>query len=383
MSVRTKWISLFVLVVSGILFPGISGAFTNDSVSLYTPYTRISVPPGESIEYTIDVINKSSEIKNAGISVTGIPKSWSYELKSGGWKIGQLSILPGEKKNLVLKVDVPFQVNKGSYRFQVIAAGFDVLPLTVIVSEQGTYKTEFTSEQSNMEGRANATFTFQANLKNRTGENQLYALMVNAPQGWNVAFKSDYKQVTSVNIEPNSEKQITIEIDPPDIIEAGPYKIPIRASTSTTSASLDLEVVITGSFGIELTTPTGLLSTDITAGDEKRIELAVRNTGSAELKDIKLNFTAPAKWEVIFDPKKIDKLESGKTAQVFATLKADKRAIAGDYVTNLEAKTAEGSSKASFRISVETPMLWGWIGVLIILAACGSVYYLFRKYGRR
>ena len=383
MSVRTKWISLFVLVVSGILFPGISGAFTNDSVSLYTPYTRISVPPGESIEYTIDVINKSSEIKNAGISVTGIPKSWSYELKSGGWKIGQLSILPGEKKNLVLKVDVPFQVNKGSYRFQVIAAGFDVLPLTVIVSEQGTYKTEFTSEQSNMEGRANATFTFQANLKNRTGENQLYALMVNAPQGWNVAFKSDYKQVTSVNIEPNSEKQITIEIDPPDIIEAGPYKIPIRASTSTTSASLDLEVVITGSFGIELTTPTGLLSTDITAGDEKRIELVVRNTGSAELKDIKLNFTAPAKWDVIFDPKKIDKLESGKTAQVFATLKADKRAIAGDYVTNLEAKTAEGSSKASFRISVETPMLWGWIGVLIILAACGSVYYLFRKYGRR
>ncbi|MDQ1296133.1 MAG: hypothetical protein QG611_111 [Bacteroidota bacterium] len=383
MSVRTKWISLLISDLIGIMFLGTSAVIAGDSISLYTPYTRISVPPGESIEYTIDVINKSSEIKNVGISVTGIPKSWSYDLKSGGWKIGQLSILPGEKKNLVLKVDVPFQVNKGSYRFQVVAAGFDVLPLTVIVSEQGTYKTEFTSDQANMEGRANATFTFQAGLKNRTGESQLYALMVNPPQGWNVAFKSDYKQVTSVNIEPNSEKQITIEIDPPDIIEAGPYKIPIRASTSTTSASLDLEVVITGSFGIELTTPTGLLSTDITAGDEKRIELAVRNTGSAELKDIKLNFTAPAKWDVIFDPKIIDKLESGKTAQVFATVKADKRAIAGDYVTNMEAKTAEGSSKASFRISVETPMLWGWIGVLIIFAACGSVYYLFRKYGRR
>ncbi|MDQ1332967.1 MAG: hypothetical protein QG576_1002 [Bacteroidota bacterium] len=383
MSVRTKLISLLITDLIGIMFLGTSAVIAGDSISLYTPYTRISVPPGESIEYTIDVINKSSEIKNVGISVTGIPKSWSYDLKSGGWKIGQLSILPGEKKNLVLKVDVPFQVNKGSYRFHVVAAGFDVLPLTVIVSEQGTYKTEFTSDQANMEGRANATFTFQAGLKNRTGESQLYALMVNPPQGWNVAFKSDYKQVTSVNIEPNSEKQITIEIDPPDIIEAGPYKIPIRASTSTTSASLDLEVVITGSFGIELTTPTGLLSTDITAGDEKRIELAVRNTGSAELKDIKLNFTAPAKWDVIFDPKIIDKLESGKTAQVFATVKADKRAIAGDYVTNMEAKTAEGSSKASFRISVETPMLWGWIGVLIIFAACGSVYYLFRKYGRR
>jgi uncharacterized membrane protein len=50
---------------------------------------------------------------------------------------------------------------------------------------------------------------------------------------------------------------------------------------------------------------------------------------------------------------------------------------------NMECKTPEVSSKISFRISVETPLLWGWVGVLIILAALGSVWYLFRKYGRR
>ena len=113
------------------------------------------------------------------------------------------------------------------------------------------------------------------------------------------------------------------------------------------------------------------------------MELAVKNTGSSELTDITLNFSAPVKWDVIFDPKKVDKLPSGKVAQVFATIKADRKAIAGDYVTNIEAKTPEATSKASFRISVMTPMLWGWIGVLIIIAALGSVYYLFRKYGRR
>ncbi len=68
---------------------------------------------------------------------------------------------------------------------------------------------------------------------------------------------------------------------------------------------------------------------------------------------------------------------------VTATIKADKKAIPGDYVTNLEARTPEASSKASFRMSVKTPMLWGWIGVLIIAAAIGTVWYLFRKYGRR
>jgi uncharacterized membrane protein len=157
----------------------------------------------------------------------------------------------------------------------------------------------------------------------------------------------------------------------------------VNATTSTTSANLELETVITGTYKMELTTPTGLLSATITAGNEKRIELLINNTGSAELTNINLEQSAPINWVVTFDPKKVDKLLAGKSVQVFATIKADRKAIAGDYVTSIEAKTPETSSKASFRISVETPMLWGWFGVLIILGALGSVWYLFRKYGRR
>ena len=57
--------------------------------------------------------------------------------------------------------------------------------------------------------------------------------------------------------------------------------------------------------------------------------------------------------------------------------------MAGDYVASLEANTAEKSATASVRVSVRTPLLWGWLGIMIILGALGGVYYLFRKYGRR
>ncbi len=253
----------------------------------------------------------------------------------------------------------------------------------MIISEQGTFKTEFTTEQPNREGHAGAVFSFNTNLKNLTADKQTYALMANSPRGWVVTFKSNAQQVTSVNTEPNSTQLIVIEIKPPEKVEAGRYKIPVSATTSSTSANLDLEVVITGSYSMELTTPTGLLSTNITAGEEKRIELIIKNTGSSELDNIKLNFSAPVNWDVIFDPKNIDILLSGKEARFYATVKAAKKAIPGDYVTNIDASTPEASSKVTFRISVETPLLWGWIGVLVIIAALGSVYYLFRKYGRR
>ena len=383
MSLNTIPRNLLTAFLLWLLSLTIYATVESDSIILYTPYTKILVPPGQSIDYSIDLINKGRGVINVDVSLKGLPGSWNYSMKAGGFNIRELSVLPNERKTINIRVDVPLRVNKGSYHFQIKAGALSVLPLTITVSEQGDFKTEFTTDQANMQGNNTATFTFQAVLKNRTADQQLYALMTQPPRGWNIIFKYLNKQVTSVEINANSNASITIEADPPDMVEAGTYKIPVRAATNTSSADLGLEVVITGSYGIELTTPTGLLSTSITAGDRKRIELVIKNTGSAELKNIQLTATTPRDWEVTFDPKKIEKVEAGETTPGFVSIKASKKAIAGDYLTNIEAKTPEVSSKASFRISVKTPMLWGWIGVLIIFIALGSVYYLFRKYGRR
>jgi len=109
----------------------------------------------------------------------------------------------------------------------------------------------------------------------------------------------------------------------------------------------------------------------------------VKNTGSSELNNIKFSTSKPKNWDVTFKPDTVHNLKAGENAQVFATIKAYDKAIPGDYVTNITAQTTEASSMVSLRILVKTPMLWGWLGILIIIAALGIVYYLFRKYGRK
>ena len=380
---RTNHLNLLLVLVL-VLFPMSTRAYGADEcVMLYTPYTKIAVPPGESINYSVDVINNCDEVKNASISVLGMPRGWKYEMKAGGWTVDQISVLSGEKKNFSFKVDVPFKVNKGTYHFTLTAPGVAELPLTVTVSEQGTYQTEFVTKQPNMQGNSKSTFNFNTTLKNQTADQQLYALMADVPRGWNVTFRVAGKQATSAQVEANSTQNVSIDITPPANVEAGSYKIPVRAATGTTSAELELEVVVTGSYQMELTTPRGLLSTDVTAGDIKKIELEVRNTGSSLLKDIQLSANKPADWEVTFEPSKIDALKAGETSTVMATLKASKKALPGDYVTTIMAKTPEVNADAQFRVAVKTPMIWGWVGVLIIIATIGVVYYLFRKYGRR
>jgi len=381
MSFSSRLIRLFVVPLLGIpLFA--NPAALAQGVTIYTPYTKVAVPPGETITYSIDINNHDSTRASVDVRVSAMPKGWTYDLKAGSWNIKQLSLLPGGKKTLSLKVNVPFKVKKGTYRFNVVAGNY-VLPLYVTVSEQGTYKTEFTCKQPNMQGTSKSNFTFSTEIKNFTGEKQRYSLQASVQRGWIVNFKPNYKQATSVEVNPNQTVNMSVEVKPPPSVKAGSYKIPVRVVTNNTSAELDLEVVITGNFDMELSTPTGLLSTKITAGSEKKIELVVKNTGSAKLQNIKFRSTKPVDWEVTFDPKTIDKLDPGKTAEVYATIKAYKKAVAGDYVTKITAQTPEVSSTVSFRITVRTPMLMGWLGILIILIAIGSVWYLFRKFGRR
>ena len=98
MSTHTKWLSLFLSSFVGILLLGHTSAYAGN-ITLYTPYTKISVPPGESINYTVDVINNGSGVQNVPISILGMPKGWDYSIKSGGWNISQIAVLPGKQNS--------------------------------------------------------------------------------------------------------------------------------------------------------------------------------------------------------------------------------------------------------------------------------------------
>jgi len=358
-------------------------ASAQGGIELYTPYTKISVPPGESVDYSIEVRNNSNEIKNIDLSLTGLPKGWKGSLKAGNYSLSRLAVLPGDKKSISLKIEIPQKVNKGDHTFRLEAKNLAELPLCINISEQGTMETTFTCDQINLQGDSKANFTFSSKLKNQTGEDQVYALQANPPEGWSVIFKPNYKQATAVEISPNGTSSVSIEVKPPYNVSAGSYKIPVAATNRSTSANLELEVVVTGTSELELTTPTGLLSTKVTAGGESRVELSVINSGSAELNDISLKSANPANWTVSFTPSNIASLKPGERTQVFADIKAFDKAIPGDYALNFTAQTKDTNARAAFRATVKTPLLWGWVGILIIIATLGVIYYLFRKFGRR
>ncbi len=379
---------LFLLSLMGvILLPVTPVAAASSSISLFTKFTGIAVTPGESINYSISIINNSNAIQRVSLKIIEQPEGWDTSLTAGGWNISNLSVKPKSDESFNLQTEVPLQVEKGSYSFKIRATdtggGTSTLPIIMEVTEQGTFKTELETDQPSMQGNADSSFNYRLTLKNRTADEQLYALSAVAPRGWTVAFEASGQKVTSVKAEANTTQNVNVTIDPPAEIEAGTYTIPVKAQAGSFAAEVNLEVDITGTYKMALSTPTGRLSTSVTVDKEKMVELQLDNNGSTELKDIILGHSSPVDWEVRFEPEHIASLLPGESAIVKAYIKSSDKAIAGDYVVNINARTPEVSGSADFRITVKTSALWGWVGVLIIALVGAGIYYLFRRYGRQ
>lgn len=373
---------LVLSLLLGLAFSA-APAMAASNTGLYTPYTYLSAAPGETLNYSIELFNDTDDIQKATLSFDTGGKDWKYELNAGGHPIREIAIKGKEAQSVNLSLTVPYEIAKGDYPFKLNAGAFGTLDLKVNVSEAGTYTSELTTEQPNLQGHSDTPFTYTLKLDNRTTGKQQYALSAESPPGWDARFTVNGESVTSVDIESNASKTVMLNLTPADNAKADTYDVAVHAASGGTSADTNVQAVITGTYGISLTTSSERLSADITAGKKRNLELVVKNTGSAELTNVSLTGEPPADWDLSFSPKTIRSLKPGEQTTVTATIKASGKALAGDYVVSMAAQSSAKTANADLRMTVKTSVMWGWIGVLIIVAVLGGVYALFRKYGRR
>ena len=118
-------------------------------------------------------------------------------------------------------------------------------------------------------------------------------------------------------------------------------------------------MVITGSYTLVLSTPSGLLSFDGSAGRQSTVTLSVTNGGNVDLQNINLSSSTPDGWTVEFSQSSIDVLEAGATQELTAYVTPSEEALSGDYALTLTASNSETSDSTEFRVTVKTETLWG------------------------
>jgi len=374
-------ISALVLASSAALAPSASGA---DALSLTTPFPAVSVSPGNRVSFNLSV--KTSTSARVGLTLSGVPSSWTATLHGGGFVVSAVQTSGTEATEVRLDIDVPADAT-GTTRITVTAEGNgarDTLPLDITSETNASGEVKVTSDITSQKGPSDQTFTFNVNVLNQKDQDLTYSSTAGqTPPGWTVNTSlTGSSQATSATVKAGGTSGVTVTVKAADGTEAGTYPVQIVTTVGTEQFTTDLNVEITGSYKVEFAADQ-VLSARGPAGGVTEQTFTITNTGTAPVTNLVMSGTPPSGWTVKFDPTSTDSLAPDQSVTVKAQITPSGDAIAGDYNISFKATAKEANVSSDVRFTVETSILGAVIGAALIVAAVGGLYWVFRRYGRR
>jgi len=292
------------------------------------------------------------------------------------------------RANLDLKVKVPGDAAPGRYSLLVKAEtpeGPRELPIALTVGPQPEAALTAEPKLPTLRGSPRSTFDFRVTTKNDSADNMVVTLAAQAPRGFQVTFKESYgtQELTSVPIKAGETKDLAIDVKPPQGIAAGQYPVTVHLSSEQAKAQTRLVLDVTGQPSVSLTGENDRLSGEASAGSEKRFPFILRNTGSAEARNLSLSASAPTGWKVSFEPKEISQLAPNGEEKVTALVTPSEKALAGDYMLSVRASGDGLSESVNYRVTVMTSTMWGVVGLGVIAASLLALLGAVGRFGRR
>jgi len=372
------------LVIAVLLVVTLGG--TALAATLTSPYVAVTVQAGQTVNLELSVTD--TVIQRLDMSLTGVPTGWEASILGGGRPVSAIMTDPAEPSLLQLQVKVPADAKKGPATLTVVArAGStsSTLPITLTVSDVEGGTTNMEADYTSLRGPASASYSFSLELKNDTLEARTYNLSVEGPSNWALSLKPSgaSQETPTVSVESQASQKLNLEVQPAPGVEIGTYDIVVSAVGGGETVQVPLQVEITGTYTLTITTPDGSLNADVKAGDTTKVPFVVTNSGTGPLQGVKLSATAPSNWEVKFEPAVIDLLNAGEQVTVSAQFTPAENAIAGDYVVTMNASADQAAAQSDIRVTVKTSTLWGVIGVLVVVAVIAILAFVFRRYGHR
>jgi uncharacterized membrane protein len=365
------------------------------SIAMAVEYPGIEIPQEQDVSMDLIFHNKGKIDENVKVWIAEQPDDWKVRVKTYRFTVSGIHVPSDNDKTLTFEAKPGKDVKPGEYKFRVEAQtldgkfkmGQDILVTVKSAVEKAEEDTgvKLTTSYPVIRGPSDATFEFSIEVNSKLDKDAVFDLYAQGPQDWDINFKPAYesKYITSLRLKAGQSQTIAVEVKPVAMSAAGEYPVNIRVSSAEAKAEGTLAVVLTGTFAIEVGTPSGLLSLDARQGKPANMSFYVKNTGSAANHDIKFMSFKPENWKVEFNPEKLDVVEPGDLKQVEVTITPYEDALVGDYSVSVNVEGEKASKMIELRTTVKASAAWGWIGIGIIVVVIGGLFGLFRWLGRR
>ena len=210
----------------------------------------------------------------------------------------------------------------------------------------------------------------------------LIRLSAETPEGWSIEFK-------------------TQGIDYLGTGEAKTVDLIIRTASRTSEGSYTVTLIAEASEirkveGFRLTAKRAELTlalfprnndNEVKVGEDNRLFLEVRNTGTKAVTSVRLSSEKPEGWLIEFKPAEIAYLAAGSVQTVDLIVRPDSRTTKGGYsitlIADFIAEANEIRKVESIWLTVKTASFWIWVGGIIGAVVVAVFIYIFIRFNRQ
>ena len=366
---------------------GLSAAFDHPGVTIGQDEEHLSLP--------ISIRNTGRQDDSFLVEIVKKPEGWQAEIRSFAVIVsGQF--VPGlSEAGLTLSASwpEPRTVTDGPYKFVIRVSSLDgqlsresACLVTVRPAVAGPAPLTLSTSHPQIKGPGDSRFAYSLDLANQGPEDLLVGLSVEVPEDWEAYFKPSYedKQISSIQLPKGQKRSLVLDLKPGYRAEPGTYPLRVRAEAKNSSASLDLSVELSGTFGLKLFPANELLSAVGQPGQAVSMGFFVMNEGSAVQREVRLTALTPDNWRLEVEPQVLTDLTPGRVpTPVTLTVTPPDGALIGDYGLGLIAEGERSRSALDLRVTLKAKAAWTWLGVAIIVLTVAGLAFIFRKLGRR
>lgn len=357
-------------------------------------YTGVVVPEGEDVSIDVTVTNKGRQDEFIELSLTQVPEGWDGRIRTYSFDVTGIYVPSDKSKSLTLKAEPAEGTGPGKYTFglkgqtqdgKLVSTSQVAITVREKEEEKKSKGVNLNTSYPVLQGPTDAKFEFSVEVENKTDKDSIFNLSASGPTNWEVNFKPAYedKYISSLRLKAGQSQSVGVEVKPYLLAEAGKYPIVVKVSSAEARAEAELNVILTGTYKVEIGTPTGLLSFSAMRGEPANVSFYVKNSGSATQSNLRFISVKPENWKAEFKPEQLETLPPGETKQVELTVVPAAQALVGDYSVNVMMEGERVNKNLEFRVSVKASSLWGWIGIGIIVLVLLGLVALFVYVGRR
>lgn len=361
---RFKVVRCFSYLLLFVLLSGLWGAqavFAEGPEPTITSFTPIQALKGEKVVITGTGFTGATEVTFGETAVT------SFTVDSDT----RITAVIGKGGSGMAKVTTPGgTASKDGFHFLIL---------------------ELESKLAVISGESTDSFSAEVDIHYQVPEKTRFNLSINPPKDWIAYVLTSYPEtkIAGLDLGPSeafsSTERVNVNFRPLySDVNPGDYITKMEVTAGELKTSIDLTARITDKYEMKLIPATGKYNTQATAGSDSHYIIKMTNSGTSPLENITFSADKPEGWTVKFNPEKVDGVVAGQSKDVDVIIKAPKgKTIAGDYMISLGATAKKGSSSEYIRVTVLTPSIWGWVGIIIVLAVIAGLALIFRQLGRR